>query len=60
MQKIIDLAVLAVVLATVGATVLASATQAAQLHDSQYPDVDIAHGASLYTALAAHPGWRPR
>jgi hypothetical protein len=48
MQKIIDLAVLAVVLATVGATVLAS-QQAAQLRDIQYPDVDIAHGASLYT-----------
>src|SRR4030095_2987735 len=24
--------------------------QGAQLHDSQYPDVDIAHGASLYSA----------
>ena len=52
MQKIIDLAVLAVVLATVGATVLAS-QQGAQLHDSQYPDVDIAHGASLYTTRCA-------
>jgi putative heme-binding domain-containing protein len=51
MQKIIDLAVLAVVLATIGATVLAQ--QSVQLHDSQYPDVDIAHGASLYTARCA-------
>ena len=52
MQKIIDLAVLAVVLATVGSTAAAS-PQGAQLHDSQYPDVDIAHGASLYTARCA-------
>jgi putative heme-binding domain-containing protein len=51
MQKIIDLAVLVVVVATIGATVLAQ--QGAQLHDSQYPDVDIAHGASLYTARCA-------
>ena len=49
MQKIIDLAILAVVLATVGTTVLTS-QQAAPLHDSQYPDADIAYGASLYTA----------
>ena len=52
MQKIIDLAVLALVLASVGSTVVAS-QQGAQLHDSQYPDVDIAHGASLYTARCA-------
>ena len=52
MQKIIALAVLAVVLATVGSTAAAS-PQGAQLHDSQYPDVDIAHGASLYTARCA-------
>jgi cytochrome c oxidase cbb3-type subunit 3 len=51
MQKIIDLALLAVALATIGTTVLAQ--QGAQLHDSQYPDVDIAHGASLYTARCA-------
>jgi putative heme-binding domain-containing protein len=51
MQKIIALAVLAVVLATVGST--AASPQGAQLHDSQYPDVDIAHGASLYTARCA-------
>jgi len=38
-----------VVVATVGSMAVA-AQQAAQLHDSQYPDVDIAHGASLYTA----------
>ena len=49
MQKIIDLAVMVVVVATVGSMAVA-AQQAAQLHDSQYPDVDIAHGASLYTA----------
>jgi len=49
MQKMIDLAVLVVVVATVGSMAVA-AQQAAQLHDSQYPDVDIAHGASLYTA----------
>ena len=49
MQKMIDLAVMVVVLATVGSMAVA-AQQAAQLHDSQYPDVDIAHGASLYTA----------
>jgi len=35
--------------ATAGSMAVA-AQQAAQLHDSQYPDVDIAHGASLYTA----------
>jgi cytochrome c oxidase cbb3-type subunit 3 len=52
MQKIIDLGLLAVVLAAMGATVLAS-PQGAPLHDSQYPDVDIAHGASLYTARCA-------
>ncbi|HZM92408.1 MAG TPA: c-type cytochrome [Vicinamibacterales bacterium] len=52
MQKIIDLAVLAAVLAAVGATALAS-QQGAQLHDSQYPDVDIAHGAGLYAARCA-------
>ena len=52
MQKIIDLAVLAVVLATVGSTAAAS-QQGPQLHDSQYPDVDIAHGAGLYTARCA-------
>jgi putative heme-binding domain-containing protein len=51
MQKIIDLAVLAVALATIGGTVLAQ--QGTQTHDSQYPDVDIAHGASLYTARCA-------
>jgi len=49
MQKMIDLAVLVVVVATAGSMAVA-AQQAAQLHDSQYPDVDIAHGASLYTA----------
>jgi putative heme-binding domain-containing protein len=51
MQKIIDLAVLAIVVAAVGATV--AAQQGAQIHDSQYPDVDIAHGAGLYTARCA-------
>jgi putative heme-binding domain-containing protein len=49
MHKIIHLAVLAVVMATVGSGVVAS-QQGAQLHDSQYPDVDIAHGANLYAA----------
>jgi len=49
MQKMIDVAVMVVVVATVGSMAVA-AQQAAQLHDSQYPDVDIAHGASLYTA----------
>jgi putative heme-binding domain-containing protein len=49
MQKMINLAVMVVVVATVGSMAVA-AQQAAQLHDSQYPDVDIAHGASLYTA----------
>ena len=52
MQKMIDLAVLVVVVATVGSMAVA-AQQAAQLHDSQYPDVDIAQGASLYTARCA-------
>ena len=52
MQKMIDLAVMVVVVATVGSMAVA-AQQAAQLHDSQYPDVDIAHGASLYTARCA-------
>jgi cytochrome c oxidase cbb3-type subunit 3 len=52
MLKIIDLAVLAVVVAAVGSTVVAS-QQGAPLHDSQYPDVDIAHGASLYAARCA-------
>ena len=52
MQRIIDLAILALVLAAVGSTVAAS-QQTAQLHDSQYPDVDIAHGASLYSARCA-------
>ena len=52
MRKIIDLAVLAIVLATVGADVVTS-QQGAQLHDSQYPDVDIAHGANLYAARCA-------
>jgi putative heme-binding domain-containing protein len=52
MQKIIGLAVLAVVVAAVGSTVMAS-QQATQIHDSQYPDVDVAHGASLYTARCA-------
>ena len=52
MQKIIGLAVLAIVVAAVGSTVMAS-QQATQIHDSQYPDVDIAHGASLYTARCA-------
>jgi putative heme-binding domain-containing protein len=52
MQKIIDLALFAALLAAVGSTVLAS-QQGAQLHDNQYPDVDIAHGAGLYTARCA-------
>jgi len=52
MQKMIDLAVLVVVVATAGSMAVA-AQQAAQLHDSQYPDVDIAQGASLYTARCA-------
>jgi putative heme-binding domain-containing protein len=52
MQKIIDLAVLAVVLATLGSTA-AALQQGPQLHDSQYPDVDIAHGAGLFTARCA-------
>jgi putative heme-binding domain-containing protein len=52
MQKIIGLAVAAVVMAAVGPTAVAS-QQGTQLHDSQYPDVDIAHGASLYTARCA-------
>jgi putative heme-binding domain-containing protein len=52
MPKIINLAVLAVVVATVGSMAVA-AQQGAQLHDSQYPDVDIAHGATLYTARCA-------
>ena len=51
MQKLIALAVLAAVVAAVGSTV--AVAQQAQLHDSQYPDVDIAHGASLYTARCA-------
>ena len=53
MQKIIDLAILAVVLVTVCTTVLTS-QQAAQLHDSQYPDVDI-YTARASTLRAAHP-----
>jgi mono/diheme cytochrome c family protein len=52
MLKIIDLVVLAFVVTSVGSTVAAS-QQGTQLHDSQYPDVDIAHGASLYTARCA-------
>ena len=52
MQKMIDLAVLVVVVATVGSMAVA-AQQAAQLHDSQYPDVDIAQGAQLYAAQCA-------
>jgi len=52
MPKIINLGVLAVVVATVGSMAVA-AQQGAQLHDSQYPDVDIAHGATLYTARCA-------
>src|SRR5262245_26989324 len=49
MQKIIALAAVTVVLTAVASTRVAS-QQTAQLHDSQYPDVDIAHGASLYAA----------
>ena len=52
MQKIIDLAVVAIVVVGVASTVMAS-QQATQIHDSQYPDVDVAHGASLYTARCA-------
>ena len=52
MQTIVGLAVLALVVTAAGSTGVAS-QQAAQLHDSQYPDVDIAHGASLYTARCA-------
>jgi len=52
MQKIIHLAVLAVVLAVIGSTGVAS-QQGGQIHDSQYPDVDVAHGASLYAARCA-------
>jgi mono/diheme cytochrome c family protein len=52
MQKIIDLAFLAVVVATVGSIAVA-AQQGAQLYDSQYSDVDVAHGASLYAAHCA-------
>jgi cytochrome c oxidase cbb3-type subunit III len=53
MLKTIGLAVLTVVLATLGSTALAAQQGTQQLHDSQYPDVDIAHGASLYTARCA-------
>jgi putative heme-binding domain-containing protein len=52
MRRIIDLAILAIVLATVGSDVVTS-QQEAQLHDSQYPDVEIAHGANLYAARCA-------
>src|SRR5262245_21820666 len=52
MQKIIALAAVTVVLTAVASTRVAS-QQTAQLHDSQYPDVDIAHGASLYAARCA-------
>jgi putative heme-binding domain-containing protein len=52
MQKIIGLAVLAVVVFTVGSTAVV-AQQGAQIHDTQYPDVDIAHGANLYAARCA-------
>jgi len=47
MLKIICL--VAVLVTAVGSTAMAS-PQGAQLHDSQYPDVDIAHGANLYSA----------
>ena len=53
MLKIMGLAILAVVSSTFGATAAASPQGAQQLHDSQYPAVDIAHGASLYTARCA-------
>jgi putative heme-binding domain-containing protein len=49
MQKKTDLATLVVVVATVGSMAV-TAQQTAQLH---YPDVDVAHGASLYTARCA-------
>jgi putative heme-binding domain-containing protein len=52
MQKTIAVAFLVIVVAVVGSTVLSS-QQGAQLHDSQYPDVDIAHGAGLYSARCA-------
>ena len=52
MPKTINLGVLAVVVATIGSMAVA-AQQGAQLHDSQYPEVDIAHGATLYTARCA-------
>src|SRR5262245_12132995 len=53
MQKAIAVAFLVIVVAVVGSTVVSSQQQGAQLHDSQYPDVDIAHGAGLYSARCA-------
>jgi cytochrome c oxidase cbb3-type subunit 3 len=52
MKKILALPVLTVILAAIGSTVVAS-QQGTQIHDSQYPDIDIAHGASLYAARCA-------
>jgi putative heme-binding domain-containing protein len=52
MRKTIHLALLTAILLAIGSTVVGS-QQTTQLHDSQYPDVDIAHGASLYGARCA-------
>jgi len=52
MQKTIAVAFLVIVLAVGGSTAVSS-QQGAQLHDSQYPEVDIALGAGLYSARCA-------
>jgi putative heme-binding domain-containing protein len=49
MTRAFAIAVVATVSFAVGASTVAAQTTA-QLHESQYPDVDIAYGASLYAA----------
>jgi putative heme-binding domain-containing protein len=49
MMRVFTIAVLATASFAVGVQTLAAQTTA-QLHESQYPDVDIAYGASLYAA----------
>ena len=49
MNRVFATAVLAVVVSAIG--VRSAAAQATtQIHDAQYPDVDIVYGASLYAA----------
>src|SRR5262245_52744137 len=50
MLRATRMSVLAIVLWTIVTSVVAAQQGPTQLHESQYPDVDIAQGLALYTA----------